>query len=302
MDYSAPAEVRSLNASTLSAEVTAVVRRIWADVGQNVQRGQKLVELDSADYQLALNQAEANLAASRAQKAQADARLERAQELGAKQYMSADDLLSRETDVSVVAAQIKVQEASVAIARRNLEKCLIVAPYDGAVDGRWAQEGAYVTPGTPLIGLVQTDRFELDADIPYELADSISRAKAMRFDSQGESWPVELIRLAPVIGTERRTRHARFGFTEQAPAVGRSGAIVWSLEQGKLPVNLVVRREGQLGVFLNRSGIAQFEPLPNAEEGRPVPVNLPLDTEIVVQGRERLQDGDRIEPSRPAGQ
>ncbi|MGH8033925.1 MAG: efflux RND transporter periplasmic adaptor subunit, partial [Lysobacterales bacterium] len=291
-----------LNASTLSAEVTAVVRQVLADVGQDIRHGQKLLQLDATDYQLALAQAEASLAAGRAQKAQTDARLERARELGAKQYMSADDLLSRETDVTVAGAQIKVQEASVAIARRNLEKCQIVAPYDGAVNERWAQVGAYVTPGSPLLGLVQTDRFELDADIPDELSGSLALAGSMRFDSQGESWPVALIRLSPVVDTGPRARHARFGFTGIAPAVGRSGEIVWSLDKGMLPVNLVVRRDGKLGVFLNRSGVARFEPLPNAQEGRPVPVNLPADTEIVVEGRERLQDGDRLAPSHPTGQ
>jgi len=297
-ERSAPAEVASLNTSTVAAEVTAVVKEVLAEVGEEIQPDQALLQLDDRDYQLALNQARANLEAARAQKEQADARLERAQELGAKNYLSADDLQARETDAAVGAAQILVNEASVAIAQRNLQKCRITAPFDGVVVERWAQVGAFVTPGTPLFDLVQTKGLELDAEIPDELADSLTRAADMRFVSRGESWPVRLLRLSPVIDTEQRSRRARFGFTGESPAVGRSGEIVWRVDKGLLPVNLVVRRNGQLGIFLNRGGIAVFEPLPNAQEGRPVPVDLPLDSEIVVQGRERLQDGDRIDARR----
>jgi RND family efflux transporter MFP subunit len=298
VERNAPADVRSLNEATISAEVAAVVRRVLADVGALVEQGDLLLELDATDYRLAVQQAEANLASSRAQKAQADARLKRAQELGTNQYISADDLLARETEAMVVAAQIQIMEANLAIARRNLEKCEIRAPFDGVIDARTAQLGTYVTPASPLLVLTQSDRFELDAEIPDELAASLQRAHAMQFVSRNESWTVRLLRLSPVVDAERRSRRARFAFVDGAPAIGRSGELVWHADKSLLPANLVVRRNGLLGVFLNRAGRAVFTPLPGAQEGRPVVVDLPPDAEIVVQGRDRLQDGDAIAPSR----
>jgi len=298
LERSAPADVQSLNSATLSSEVAAVVSQVLADVGEQIKAGELLLELDSRDYQLALKQAQANLESAKAQKAQADARLSRARELSAKQYISDDDLLGRETDVRVVATQILVQQAAVDIAQRNLEKCSIHAPFDGVVNQRFAQLGAYVTPGSPLLDLTQTDQFELDAEIPDELAASLLAADSMSFNSRGESWDVRLLRLSPVIDMQRRSRQARFEFTGSSPPVGRSGEIVWHAEKGLLPVNLVVQRDGRLGVFINRDNTAVFTPLPHAQEGRPVPISLPLDEEIIVQGRERLQDGDLIAPSR----
>ncbi len=298
MERNAPADVRSLNVATVSAEVTAVVRQVLADVGEKVSSGDILLELEAADYRLAVQQAEANLAAVKAQKIQADARLKRAQELGAKQYLSADDLLARETEVMVFAAQIQVQEASLAIARRNLEKCHIKAAFNGVVNERQAQVGAYVTPGSPLLVLTQTDHYELDAEIPDELAASLQQAQSMQFISRNESWPVRLLRLSPVVTAERRSRRARFAFIDEAPAVGRSGEIVWHADKGLLPANLILRRNGVLGVFVNQSDKALFKPLPDAQEGRPVVVNLPPETEIIVEGRDRLQDGDAIAPHR----
>ena len=106
----APAEVKALNDSTIAAEVASVVLRVHADVGQAVKKGDLLLELNQFDFQLNLKQAEANLASSKALLSQANAKLKRAQTLGDNKYVSADELLERETDVMVFNAQIQANE------------------------------------------------------------------------------------------------------------------------------------------------------------------------------------------------
>lgn len=287
----APAEVRALNDSTMAAEVSAVVLSVHADVGQVVKAGDLLLELDPVDYQLNLKQAEANLASSKARLSQASAKLKRARTLGGNQYISADELLERETDVMVFNAQIQADEVAVAVARRNLEKCSLTAPFDGVVGKRMAQVGNFVRNGDPLIAVTQVDQFELDAEIPDGHADEISHADEVRFESRGQSWPVQLLRLSSVINSQGRTRQARFAFMGNAPAVGRSGELVWRVGEGMLPSNLISRRNGVLGVFVIDSDKARFEPLNGAQEGRPVQVNLPASTQVITLGRDRLQDG-----------
>ena len=287
----APAEVKALNDSTIAAEVASVVLSVHADVGQAVKKGDLLLELDPVDYQLNLKQAEANLASSKARLSQANAKLKRAQTLGGNNYVSADELLERETDVMVFNAQIQANEVAVSVARRNLEKCKLTAPFDGVVGKRMAQVGNFVRNGDPLIAITQVDQFELDAEIPDGHADEVGHTDSIRFESRGQNWPVELLRLSPVINSQGRTRQARFEFVSDAPAVGRSGELVWRVDEGMLPSNLISRRNGILGVFLLDEGKARFEPLPGAQEGRPVSVNLPANTYVITLGRERLQDG-----------
>ena len=161
----APAEVRALNDSTLAAEVAAMVMSVEADTGQTVSNGELLLQLDPTDYELNLQQAGANLDSSRARLAQAEAKLERARSLGSKDYVSADELLARETDVMVFKAQIKVDEVALSIAQRNLDKCRLTAPFDGVVVERMAQVGNFVRNGEPLVAVTQLDRFELDAKV-----------------------------------------------------------------------------------------------------------------------------------------
>ena len=288
----APAEVRALNDSTIASEVSAVVLSLHADVGQAVKKGDLLLELNPVDYQLNLKQAEANLASSKARLIHANARLKSAQTLGVSQYISADELLERETDVMVFNAQIQGNEVAISIARRNLDKCSLVAPFDGVIGQRMAQLGNFVRNGDPLIAITQVDRFELDAEIPDGQADEVLGADAIRFESRGQNWPVELLRMSSVVSSQGRTRQARFAFASaDAPSVGRSGELVWRVGEGMLPSNLISRRNGVLGVFVLDSGKASFVPLPGAQEGRPVSVDLPDTTRVVTLGRERLQDG-----------
>lgn len=297
-DRRAPAEVRTLNDARIAAEVSAVVIEVHADVGQVVSAGDALIELDPVDYQLNLKQAQANLASSQARLSQAQVKLKRSRTLGNNQYISADELLERETDVMVFQAQIQADEVAVSVARRNLAKCSVKAPFDGVIGERMAQVGNFVRNGEALIAVTQVDRFELDATIPDSQAAEILISKNLRFESRGQSWPVELLRLSPVINSQGRTRQARFTFADDAPAVGRSGEIAWRVGSGLLPANLVSRRDGALGVFLLEDGKAKFQPLPGAQEGRPAQVNMPGSSQIITLGRERLQDGMTVSVQR----
>ena len=291
---SAPAEVVSANRASIAAEVSAVIAEIHADVGQSVEQGQPLLTLDAADYQLALDQARANLASNAARIKQAEIRLQRAKELSDKQYIAADDLLARETDVVVLKAERKALEVAVASAKRNMAKCAIEAPFNGVVTERAGQVGSFVAIGAPLVTFVETDQIEVDAEIPAHLADSLSQASELSFASDGRQWPVTVDRLSPVIEPGLRAQRARLQFTASAAPIGLSGELNWRIEGGLLPADLIVRRDGQSGVFVANNDIAQFILLSNAQEGRPVPVSLPADTTVIVGGRERLQDGDAI--------
>lgn len=294
LERRAPAEVLPLNDSLIAAEVNAVVAGVRVDVGEVVRAGDLLIELDRRDFQLQLDAAQAALASSRAREAEARAKLERALSLSKAQYISEDELLTRETALAVSSADILNAEAQVAIARRQLDKCSVLAPFDGVVQKRMAQQGAYVTVGAPLVQFTQIGQVELEAEVPEVLAASLEDASAWYFSAGELRWEVSLLRLSPVIQAGRRARPARFGFSGDAPPAGQSGELIWTVASGQLPANLISRREGALGVFLYEAETARFVPLANAQEGRPVAVSLPENSLVIIQGQDRLQDGDPV--------
>ncbi|MEM1411702.1 MAG: efflux RND transporter periplasmic adaptor subunit [Pseudomonadota bacterium] len=294
LERRAPAEVLPLNDSMLAAEVNAVVAAVNADVGSTVRQGELLIQLDEVDFQLQFEAAEASLAAAEAQFADAEAKLDRARRLGREQYVSADELLTRETALALGDEELRRARSQIDVARRNLEKCRVLAPFDGVVQARQAQVGAYVTVGAPLLRLTQTDHIELSAEVPAAVATGLETAESVWFESRGQRWDVALLRLSPVVDPGRRSRQARFAFGDAAPAAGRSGQLAWREARGQLPANFLTRRGDALGVFIHEAGRAVFHRLPGAEEGRPALIELPGSTQVVVQGRDRLQDGDPI--------
>ncbi len=294
LEVRAPATVVPANRAVITAQVTALVDGIAADVGATVRKGEMLVRLDDRDARLSLSRARAELAALDAQIEQAAIRLRRGEELGESSFISDDELLERRTTLSVLRANREAQELAVAGAELTLSRTRIAAPFDAAVVARAAQVGSLAQPGTPLITLVQTNNREVDADLDPRYAGDVVDATGLYFESQGQRFPLELARLSPIIEVDSRVRKGRFRFAAAAAAIGSSGEVGWLDARGLLPVPLIVQRNGRLGVFIAEGERARFVVLPTAQEGRPARADLPAETLVVVRGQARLQDGDEL--------
>jgi len=289
----ANAEVMAVNYSLLSSEVTAVVSVIHVDVGDEVKQGDVLLSMDAIDLNLQLEQAKANTQAAQARLQQAEARLNRANELNKSQYISADDLLGRETDVAVLKADLLRLKVAEQAAKRQLQKTQITAPFDGVVTNRQAQQGQLLVMGSPIMSLVQISDKQIHAKIPSHLSHQLAAADRIAFVQNKTEIPVELIKLSSVIEQQSSIQTARFKPLDEV-LVGQTGQLVWYLKGQLLSADLVVKRGNQLGVFITNGQQAKFMPLPNAQEGRPVPMNQTPDWQMIIGGRERLQDGQAI--------
>jgi hypothetical protein len=111
-------------------------------------------------------------------------------------------------------------------------------------------------------------------------------------------FPLKLKRISPAMNTSARTREARLGFVRETPHPGASGRIRWRTDEPYLPAEYVLLREGRYGIFVQEANKARFIALPDAQEGRPVMVSLPLDTFVISEGRFALRDGQEISVSK----
>lgn len=221
----APATVTAANRATVAARLAANIDSVDVEVGQQVEKGQVLARLDRRDYELALLQARAQLASTDAQIAQASLRLKRANELSGNQYISADDLLARETDVTVLTANRASNNVAIRIAENDVAKTRIEAPFDAVVVARFAQVGSYVTPAAPMFELVQLDAPEVEARVSSSLIDGIKSGKDLKFERNGEFWPLTILRVSPVVSSESGAQLVRLGFAKEAAPVGSSGRV-----------------------------------------------------------------------------
>lgn len=292
----APAEVVPLQQPVIAAEITARVIKVHADVGDRVDADQVLLSLDPTDYQLSVTQIEAELAVQDARITQAQIRLERARTLAADSYVSADDLLARETDVVVLKAQRLSIDAKLATARHQLSKATIRSPFTATVSSRSAQEGALASAGQPMMMLTIADGAEVEAMVGADQADTLT-AQASFLAPSGD-YPVTLARITGSVDPATRNRTARLTFDGAMPPPGTAGRLAWRADSGLLPADVIVRRGGHYGVFVVRDDMAEFHQLETLEEGRAVAHDLPPLTLVITEGRHRVNDGDLVEVSR----
>jgi HlyD family secretion protein len=195
--------------ATISSEGEGKVIRILADLGDRVQAGQPLVELDreKSEYRLAqqqatleramakygVNDASADLPAiektpevqkAAAELAQAEQNFARASELNRrnlvpKQQLDDADAALKTKRATYAAslqsardlrADISAQRASLQLAERQLRDGVIRAPFDGYVEKRLVSPGQFVSVQTPIAALVKIDPLKVTAEVPERIA------------------------------------------------------------------------------------------------------------------------------------
>ncbi len=290
----APAEVVSLNRATLSAELNARIVVIRAEVGDRVEVGDVLVELDCRDYTASAEQAAATLAALEAQIDFADYRSRRARTLSERNAVAEEALRERETTLQRLVAERDGQRAALGTARLQVERCKVRAPFTAALVDRPAQLGALAAPGTPLVELLDVDSVEVRARVRRALLDSLDGADEIVFNDGRGDFMLERRAILPDVDPRGDSVELRLTFSAARAAPGTPGRLVWRDAGLALPPYLVEERDGVSGVFTVNDDRAHFVPLVGVQEGRPVVVDLSPDTRLVIDGRGGLADGDAV--------
>ncbi|MDA1116563.1 MAG: efflux RND transporter periplasmic adaptor subunit [Proteobacteria bacterium] len=290
----ASAQVVSLNESRIAAEIAGRLEVMAVEVGQRIERGALVARLDCRDHRLSRERAAAALAAAQARQTLAEQQLRRGRELRAQGFLSEEALAARVTEVAVLSADASQAGAQLASAARTVDKCVVRAPFSAIVRERLGQVGELAAPGTPLAVLVDAERIEVSAQVQAKDAPSLERAAQVSFLGPGGARPLALERISPAIDLQTRTMDARLRFAGPAAAPGAAGRIVWRDSDPHVPPELVVRRAGRLGVFVEDAGVVRFHALPEAQEGRPARADLPPGARLVVKGQLALKDGQRL--------
>jgi RND family efflux transporter MFP subunit len=294
--FTSPATAVAVNQSRISAELTARITQILVQVGDVVNVGDFLVKLDCRNYVNSMVSVEAQAESHLTQKKLAQQQLNRSRALKQAGNVSADILDQRIADVDVAQSKLIVQLAAVADAKLAIQRCSILAPYRAEVTDRLVGEGTLATPGLALVEIVGLDNVELSAQIPVDLAESVARSRSLVFVTNGQRLNVNKRNLSLVRNSASGNREMRLT-TKQDLAPGTTGRLEW-YSAPMLPASLLSRRGGVLGVLVVDASKdvtkAMFVELESALEGRPAFIDLPLDTKVIVEGRQQLLPGDEI--------
>jgi len=211
--------------ATVGVKVAGRVQSLAVDLGSRVARGQLVARIDSTDYAIRLQQAEAGLAAARVRLGlppagasdsvdsadtppvrEARAILEEAQARRSRySALLAEGLVSK-ADFDQVQSQARVAESrfqealeeirnrqavatqrrtEVALARQQLADTVIYAPFDGVVQQRIASIGEFLSAGSPVAEIVKVNPLRFRAEVPERDAATIRIGQPVELSVDG---------------------------------------------------------------------------------------------------------------------
>ncbi len=173
-------EVRARVESRLGFRVAGKIVRRQAEVGQRVQAGQVLAQLDPQDYRLAAEAARAQAAAALTNRDLAAADLARYRELRAQNFISGAELERRESTWKAAQAQLEQAQAQVASQGNQASYTTLVADVAGVVTAIEAEPGQVVSAGTPVVRIAQDGARDVVFAVPEDRASLIKPGSPVR--------------------------------------------------------------------------------------------------------------------------
>lgn len=249
-----PAELLPFRTATLAAEWSGPITAIHVDEFDPIQEGAEAALVDRSLLALQREEVQARLDF-------AESQYKRYQELRAQEAVTEQVFLQAKMDLFATRAQ--ASQLSV-----QYEKCSIRAPWSGVVQKKWVEQGDFVSPGQPILTLVDLSQLRIHATIPAADRQEIKEGQMAQLRITGHTSPYATLisRLAPLVNPTSRTFEVECLLTP--PHASVVPGLVAQLEivaaelsdQMSIPLSALVEFEEGPGVFL-------FEPNQGQQPG-----------------------------------
>ncbi|MDP9899052.1 efflux RND transporter periplasmic adaptor subunit [Variovorax ginsengisoli] len=162
------ADVKARVESRVGFRVAGKVTRREVELGQHVQAGQVLAQLDPQDYRLAAEAARAQQAAALTNRDLAQADLGRYRELRAQNFISGAELERRESTYKSAQAQLEQAQAQTRSQGNQASYTTLVADAPGVVTAVEAEPGQVVAAGATVVRIAQDGARDVVFAVPED--------------------------------------------------------------------------------------------------------------------------------------
>lgn len=297
--------------SKLGFERAGTVTRIEVDEGDRIRKGTVLARLDTAILEARRRELDAQMAQAQATSQEIEARLDlaratvkRRDDLVRNAHVSQQSYDEAMFDERAVAAKLRANEATVAAVRAEIDVVVVeiarsrlVAPFNGTIIHRAADEGTAIDAGVPLLTLIEDEALEVRVGVSGPAAEALEPGKVYDIGIDGRKHPAVLRAVLPTVDPETRTIEAVFLLADNDGKMVRSGQTA-TLETRRrveergfwLPVTALT--SGQRGLWSTYAVVAASNGGPARIERRDVQIIHNETDRVFVRGT--LRDGDRV--------
>jgi RND family efflux transporter MFP subunit len=285
--------------------VSAYVGSVLVRPGASVRRGEVLATLDCRNSSAASREIAARARALEERQIAAEHEAARLKELTAGGYASTNEEEQLAARAKAEAAEVEGLRASLVTRALEVDDCILRAPFAGEIADRFADPGAYVRPGNPIVTAIDRSTVRIVADAPESDFAVVApdTAVAITVLSTGARLAGAISRRAPAADDVTRTVH----FEIDLPNAGRKLPVgttaTIAIEVGApekataVPLRAATVRGEQAALFVVEGALAKSKTLPLLGEAAGLlylDPRLPDGSLVVVEGRALLDDGDRV--------
>ena len=177
----------------LRVEASGRVVSVNFNEGAAVTKGQLLLKLNDADLQASFSKSQATLSLAQERETRQKTLFEK--EVGSKE------------EYQTAVRDLAAAQADAALAKAQLDKVSIFAPFDGVIGIRSVDEGGYITTGTVVANLVSRDPLKIKFTVPERLSGTVTRGSAVEFsvESSPEIYQATVWAVEPKVDEVNRT-------------------------------------------------------------------------------------------------
>ncbi|AKQ69588.1 Membrane fusion protein of RND family multidrug efflux pump [Myxococcus hansupus] len=177
--------LQARTAAAVRAEVGGTILDINAQQGQVVKKGEELARIEDATLKDQLIAATAAVRTARSALQVSEAELERSAKLSKAGVVTQRDFERAQLTLEQAKGQLAEARSRQALAKEQLARARVVAPFAGVVSERQASAGDVVQPSAPLFTVVDPRTLRLEASVPAAQLEQVRVETPVEFHVTG---------------------------------------------------------------------------------------------------------------------
>jgi multidrug efflux system membrane fusion protein len=296
--------------SQLGFRVAGKIKTRFVDVGNHVEAGQAIAELDPLDLKLQVASATATATSARASRDLAQSEFNRYQALLEKHYISRTQFDTQVNALKAAQAQVQQAEAALAVARNQAEYTTLRADHAGAITAINAEAGQVVTAGQPIATLARDGAIEVEIAVPENRIGQYHVGTAALIEpwsDVGKRLSANLREISPEADPTSRTYRIRVALDDTTGTLrlGQTARVYFigpqTTAQSVVPLTALDQHDGNASVWVVDSHTHQVHAAPVTvatyrEQDAVIDKGLGADAWIVTAGVHKLREGQVVAP------